>query len=181
MPRIACFVFLGVLVLVPRVARPDEAAAPESEAKGRWYGWELALSDALFLAVATDGNTPHPKLPMGTAGYPIGLAGVIVGAPVLHHLHGNAGRARVGLLVRGITVPLFALGQRALVRQSDAVDGGVYLLGGLGFAAAGVAVVFAFVDDIWYARSPAPVRGVALAPTWFAGRDAGGVGLLGIF
>jgi len=118
---------------------------------------------------------------MRSAGYPIGLAGVIVGAPVLHYLHGNAGRARVGLLVRGITVPLFALGHRALDRQSDAVDGGVYLLGGLGFAAAGVAVVFAFIDDIWYARSPAPVRGVALAPTWFAGRGAGGVGLLGLF
>jgi len=55
------------------------------------------------------------------------------------------------------------------------------ILGGLGFAAAGVAVVFAFIDDIWYARSPASARAIALAPTWFAGRGAGGVGLLGLF
>ena len=179
--RVASFVFLAALLLAPPAARADDSGAPESEPRGRWYGWELMLSDALFLMVATDGNAPHPELPIGSAGYPIGLAGVIVGAPALHYLHGNPGRARVGLVVRGITVPLFALAQRTLDRQSDAVDAGVFVLGGLGFAAAGVAVVFALIDDIWYARAPAPPPRVAVAPTWFAGRGGGGVGLLGLF
>jgi hypothetical protein len=180
MIRIACPILLGAILLGPAAARADEGTvlAPE----GRWYGWELALSDAVFLLVATDGNTPNPELPIGAAGYPVGLAGLVVGAPALHYLHGNSHRARVGLLVRGLTVPLWALVQTTLSGQSDnGPSGGDFLLAGLGVAAAATAVVFAFIDDIWYARAPAPAHTTALAPTWFMNRAGGGIGLVGVF
>jgi len=180
MIRIACPILLGAILLGPAAARADEGAAPALE--GRWYGWELALSDAFFLLVATDGNNSNPELPIGAAGYPLGLAGLVVGAPALHYLHGNPHRARVGLVVRGLTVPLFALVQTTLSGPSEnGPDSGDFVLVGLGVAAAATAVVFAFIDDIWYARAPAPARTTAIAPTWFMHRAGGGVGLVGVF
>ena len=180
MTRIACPILLAAILFGPAVARADEGAAPAPE--GRWYGWELALSDAFFLLVATDGNNPNPELPIGAAGYPLGLAGLVVGAPALHYLHGNPHRACVGLVVRGITVPLWALVQTTLSGPSEnGPDSGDFVLAGLGVAAVATAVVFAFIDDIWYARAPAPARTTALAPTWFMNRAGGGIGLVGVF
>jgi hypothetical protein len=180
MTRIAGLILLAGALLGPAEASAEESGAPEPE--GRWYGWELALSDALFLMVATDGHNADPELPLGSVGYPVGLAGVVGGAPALHYLHGNPQRARVGLLVRGLTVPLFALAQTSLSGQSmNGPDSGDYVLAALGSAAALTAAVFALVDDVWYARAPAPARATAMAPTWFVGRGGGGVGLLGVF
>jgi hypothetical protein len=180
MTRIAGLILLAAVLLRPAGVRADETGAPAAE--GRWYGWELALSDALFLMVATDGHNADPELPLGSAGYPVGLAGLIGGAPAIHYLHGNPRRARVGLVVRGITVPLFALAQTSLSGSStNGPDGGDYALAALGTAAAVTAVVFALIDDIGYARAPAPARETALAPTWFVGHGGAGVGLLGLF
>lgn len=184
MTRIASrLLVVATLALCLLRASPARADETDAEApRGRWYGWELALSDALFLMVATDGNNSNPELPIGSAGYPLGLAGVIGGAPALHYLHGNPHRAGVGLLVRGLTVPLFALAQTTLNRPSESgPDAGDFFLAALGVAAAATAVVFAFIDDIWYARAPAPARATALAPTWFVNRSGGGVGLVGVF
>jgi hypothetical protein len=181
MTRIACPILLAAILLGPAAARADEAAVPEPE--GRWYGWQLALSDALFLLVAGDGRVSDPELPTGSAGYKLGLAGVIVGAPTIHYLHGNRQRAIVGLIVRGLTVPLWALAQNS--DSGEHPDDGDFFIVGLGIGAAGAAIVFAVIDDIWYARAPAPApapaRTTAVAPTWFMNRGGGGLGVVGVF
>jgi hypothetical protein len=180
MTRIACPILLAAILLGPAAARADEAAAPAPE--GRWYGWQLALSDTPFLLVAGDGRVSDPELPTGSAGYKLGLAGVIVGAPTIHYLHGNRQRAIVGLIVRGLAVPLWALAQNT--NSGEHADEDDFFLVGLGIAATGAAVVFAFIDDIWYARAPAPApaRTTAIAPTWFMNRGGGGgIGVVGVF
>jgi hypothetical protein len=181
MTRIACPILLAVILFGPAAARADERDPPAAE--GRWYGWELALSDLFFLMVAADGRVSDPELPTGSAGYRLGLAGLIAGAPTIHYLHGNPRRAGVGLIVRGLTVPLWALAQTHDDGQSDMFpDSGDFALVGLGLAGAATAFVFALIDDIWYARAPAPARTTAIAPTWFMSRGGGGgVGLVGVF
>ena len=108
---------------------------------------------------------------------------MVLGAPTIHYLHGNRQRAVVGLIVRGLTVPLWGVAQTH-ESGDEGPDGGDFFLIGLGAAAAATAVVFAVIDDIWYARAPAPApaRTTAIAPTWFMNRNGGGgVGLVGVF
>jgi hypothetical protein len=207
----ACLVMVALLVAAPAPAHagPDErpvtaspaasasvsesaaGAAPPGE-QGRWYGWELILSDALFLMLAADGNNANPESGLGSAGLPIGLAGLALVPPALHVVHGNPRRAAFGFLVRSVAVGLWGV---AVLSDKDSgscngqdscagISSGDVALVGMAVAAALGAGIYVFIDDFWYSRTPAAPAArplLTMAPSLSLRSDGGVVGLAGRF
>jgi hypothetical protein len=172
----------------PAVSPPPPAEAPRE--KGRWYGWELILSDTLFLLLANDRGQ---ETSLGSAGLPIGLVGIVAVPPALHLIHGNPRRAGFGLLVRGVTVGLYAA---AVLSASDSsapcpgdaacvdIDSGDIVLLGLTLIALGGAITYVFIDDFFFSRVPAavpPRPRATVVPTAYLRPGGGGLGLVGVF
>ena len=170
------------------LASPPPTAPRE---KGRWYGWELILSDTLFLLVANDRG--H-ETALGSAGLPIGLVGIVAAPPALHLIHGNNRRAAFGLLVRGVTVGLYAASVLSSNESSNTpcpgdaacvnIDSGDVVLLGLTLIAVGGAITYVFIDDFFFSRVPvaAPPRPRAtVVPTAYLRPGGGGLGLIGTF
>ena len=168
--------------------QPTAATAPRE--KGRWYGWELILSDTLFLLVANDRG--H-ETALGSAGLPIGLVGIVAAPPALHLIHGNTRRAAFGLLVRGVTVGLYSA---AILSANDSsstctgdgcgpdINEGDIILLGMTLVALGGAITYVFIDDFFFSRVPvaAPPRPRAtVVPTAYVRPGGGGLGLVGTF
>jgi len=169
------------------LASPPPTAPRE---KGRWYGWELILSDTLFLLVANDRG--H-ETALGSAGLPIGLVGIVAAPPALHLIHGNTRRAAFGLLVRGVTVGLYSA---AILSANDSsstctgdgcgpdINEGDIILLGMTLVALGGAITYVFIDDFFFSRVPvaAPPRPRAtVVPTAYVRPGGGGLGLVGTF
>jgi hypothetical protein len=205
MKFIAALVATSVAIVSPAVTRAD-AGAPSVEPvvpigpapvpavaeapveNGRWYGWELIVSDTLFLMLADDRG--H-ETGLGKYGLPLGLLGVAVGAPALHWIHGNRRRAGFGLLVRGLTVTLFEAavlsgggGGQCSGDSCGGPDSGDFVLVGLAFVSIAGAVAYAFIDDFWFSNVPvqaAPRPRGAIVPTAYVRPGGGGLGLVGAF
>ena len=174
----------------PALASPPPSAPTAPREKGRWYGWELILSDTLFLLVANDRG--H-ETALGSAGLPIGLVGIVAAPPAFHLIHGNKRRAAFGLLVRGVTVGLYSAAILSANDSSstcagdgcgpDINDGDIILLG-MTLVALGGAITYVFIDDFFFSRVPvaAPPRPRAtVVPTAYLRPGGGGLGLVGTF
>ncbi len=173
----------------PAVSTPPPAAPSAPREKGRWYGWELILSDTLFLLLANDRGQ---ETRFGAAGLPIGLVGIVAVPPALHLIHGNPRRAGFGLLVRGVTVGLYAA---AVLSSSDSstpcpgdaacvnIDSGDIVLLGMTLIALGGAITYVFIDDFFFSRVPAapPRPRATVVPTAYLRPGGGGLGLVGTF
>ncbi|HEY4187996.1 MAG TPA: hypothetical protein VGP07_23170 [Polyangia bacterium] len=177
----------------PGPSGSDPAAA--SVGQGRWYGWELFLSDVLFLAIAADGSNQHTESGLGSAGLPIGLLGLVLVPPAIHYVHGNPRRAVVGGIVRGVTASLWgAVLSSENTQGGPSCDGEGHCPGliedsdialiGLATAALIGTVVFVAIDDLFFARAAvdrAPPPSLTLAPALFLRADGGVVGMAGRF
>jgi len=175
----------------PAGAPPPVAPASTPREKGRWYGWELILSDTLFLLLADDRG--H-ETGLGSAGLPIALVGLAAAPPALHLIHGNARRAGFGLLVRGVTVGLYAatvLTQQQGSNSCNGQDGGCVDISdsdiamfGLTLIALGGAITYVIIDDFFFSRVPVaapPQPRATVVPTAYLRPGGGGLGLAGTF
>ena len=203
--RLGWSLVLAAVLLVPvrAFATADGAAAGaavaapaplDPPAPGRWYGWELMVSDAVFLLMANDGRISNPELGLGNHQFALGLGGLVLGAPALHLIHGNRRRAAIGLGVRAVIIGLYAAADASLRTGGNAsgggdngggaFDSGDVVMGALLFGTIVGGLAFAFVDDVWHARvtTDAPTSPQAmLAPTFFLNRRSGGLGLMATF
>jgi hypothetical protein len=208
---IACLIALS-LVAAPAVAQagPDEpppvgasgtpppsvnqsaTVAGTAVGEGRWYGWELILSDALFLMLAADGNNASPESGLGSAGLPIGLVGLALVPPALHAVHGNPRRAAFGFLVRSIAVGLWGVAilsdkNSSSCNGQDSCPGdisGDVALSGLATASAVGAMIYVFIDDFWFSRVPVGPSArplLTMAPSFSLRNDGGVLGVAGRF
>ena len=153
----------------PLAPLPPPPVAPEPpREKGRWYGWELILSDTLFLLIAGDGANERPESGLGSTGFTVGLLGVAVVPSALHFVHGNRRRAGIGLLVRGGVVAFVASVWAASSDSTSTssscagmdhcsgidIDGGDLVLGGLALVALGGGITYAVSEYFWLSRVP---------------------------
>jgi hypothetical protein len=173
-------------------AAPEVAAA--AAPRTRWYGWQLLVSDIVFVGVIADAK--DTKVTESA----IGFAGLALGAPILHLANGNRRMGLASLLVRSLASGVvFAAVQSA--RDSGASDGAgstyerTLILGVLGVAATLGGLIYVLIDDCALARVPvragdgsapgggpaarAPARSVV--PIVFAGPRAGGAGVVALF
>jgi len=184
--------------LPPTPSGPTPGTLEAPREKGRWYGWELILSDTLFLLIAGDGANQRPESGLGSAGFTVGLLGVAVVPSALHFVHGNRRRAGIGLLVRGGVVAfvasVWAASNDSTSTSSSCagmdhcsgidIDGGDLVLGGLALVALGGGITYAVSEYFWRSRVPvaAPPRPRAtVIPTATLHPGGGGLGLLGTF
>lgn len=181
--------------LPPPPPRPTPGTAQASREKGRWYGWELIVSDTLFLILAGDGANQRPEFGLGSAGLTVGLLGIVVVPPALHFIHGNPRRAGFGLLVRGLTIGLWTAAfilPRGGGNSCNGQDGCVgidigaddVVLFGLAVAAVGGAITYAFIDDFWFSRVPEPPSSsppATVVPMFYPRPGGGGLSLVGTF
>jgi len=179
--------------VTPESASPPLASPPLTapREKGRWYGWELILSDTTFLLLANDRGR---ETRFGAAALPIGLVGIVAVPPALHLIHGNPKRTVYGLIVRGVTVGLYYATVLSSNESSNTpcpgdagcvnIDSGDIVLLGMTFIALGGAITYAFIDDFFFSRVPvaAPPRPRAtVVPTAYLRPGGGGLGLVGTF
>jgi hypothetical protein len=180
----------GPSLASPEPSRPPPAVPGAPQEKGRWYGWELILGDALFLLLANDRG--H-ETALGAAALPIGLAGIVAVPPALHLIHGNPRRTGWGLLVRGVTVGLYTATVLSARESSNTcpgdapctgiTDGDIVLLG-MTFIALGGAITYVFIDDFFFSRVPVAALArprTTVAPTAYLRPGGGGLGLVGTF
>ncbi|MDI1476364.1 hypothetical protein [Polyangium sp. y55x31] len=97
----------------PSATKPPPSALPAAPKEGKWYGWQTLIvggaSTAFFWGgLALDG-TP------GVLMAPIGLAGMALGAPIIHWAHGYVGKGfrsmglDVGMFIGGAIFGIFAV------------------------------------------------------------------------
>lgn len=199
---------LLVALLAPRLARADEgtegdavpvepapAAMPPAPAvvpptptrkaekadatRDRWYGWQVLVVDGVSLLVAT------PALP------PLGVAGYVLGAPIVHAAHGSWGTAagsvglRVGLPLLGAFVGSEGL-DRGSCRElcvGGVIGAGAGILTAIALDAAALSweTVPVTKQDRDEARAR-PARSFAVSPGIAPRREGGvDVGVTGVF
>ncbi len=162
----------------PRTSAPIQEQSWDPPFQGsrlRWYGWQLLLSDAAFLALATQSNS-SPAL-----GY-TALAGIGLGAPALHLANGNrtvavvslGARAATFALVRA-TAPANDTAQNCSTGKGPCLDGNGDQLEISTLVALAAGLAFIIVDDTVLARVTEPVVPPHDAPvarsvrsSWFA-------------
>jgi hypothetical protein len=147
--------------LTPSVAGASEHEAIDYWAEWKnWYGWQTFASDVAGASLIAVGEaTRAPALDV------VGIAGWWVGAPVLHAIHGNPGRAIASGVLRAL--PAFVAMKVAtdmnvftgIAPEYDAFRTKVFLyIGAVGGCVAVLdALAFAFDD-----RPPEPQKRNAL-------------------
>src|SRR6185503_13846208 len=125
MPAIRPRALLTVALLVASTsARADEVTASGSTPEGsdaastkpaqprRWYGWQTLLVDGASLAVLTGAglslNESNDYWSSNAAVYP-GLAGYILGPPIVHAAHDHWEKAGASFGVRAASLGLLTL------------------------------------------------------------------------
>jgi hypothetical protein len=189
-----------LLTASPRAAGADlgPAAAPAAAAteppRQRWYGWQLLLSDIVFIGVIADAK--DTKVTESA----IGFAGLSLGAPILHFANGNPRVGFTSLLLRtlasGITFAAVRVVSEPVPSDRTSSDyGNTLVVGLLGIAATLGGLTYILIDDCALARVPVRTSGdsapgaghasrgreLSVVPTLFAGPRAGGVGLVALF
>jgi hypothetical protein len=192
----------GCVLVFQTPARSDEPApAPQQQEEysnerlgvrvRTWYGWQTLAVDAASIgtAFAGYGANDFTGNPVST----VGILGYILGAPIVHWIHGHAGKGVIDLglrllapaLVGGLTyLVLLPAGQDSTGQPVTANKGAVV---GLGVGCLGMvaidASVFAFeqkYDMSGAGRAPHP-SGFFASPRVQIRRDGATMGLGGIF
>ena len=139
------------------------------------YRWQVIAADGVSLAFAFSGNMNATSL---------GIAGYVVGAPLIHVVHGEGGRGGTSLVLR-VALPLVGVyAGQALARRSCSGDdldcddgsfGGAILGLGLGVLTAMV------VDAALIARPVKRKPTMTWVPQLTAAHDRVGLGVAGRF
>jgi hypothetical protein len=155
-------VTFATLVAAPTSARAAEPPAPAPARETVWYGGpSLALDGGalvLVIIAAQDGSSADEALAVA------GIAAYLLGAPTVHALNGEYGRALGSLALRtAVPVGTFYLVATAVGCETDPEDGadcfGGVIAGMLGAViATGLTVA---VDDIGLSRKTRPAQ-----PSW---------------
>lgn len=95
---------------------PPLTLQPRFREVQHWYGAETLAVDALSLLLAFSGLAMEPLWVLGVAGY-------VLGGPIIHGTHGSFGRAAGSLALR-VALPFVAVGAGMLIE--DCSDGGEY-------------------------------------------------------
>lgn len=97
---------------------PPAYAPPPSPGEKVWYGWQTLVVDASTLGLAGIAVGTQSR-ELGT----IGLVGFVIGAPIVHFVHGNVGHG-FGSMSYRLFLPLVGMGIGALVGLG--YKGGIY-------------------------------------------------------
>jgi hypothetical protein len=145
--------------LTPPLTPGDaDTTPPVVHVQREWYGWQTLVADAV--------------LP-------------VVGAPIVHGVHKNVGRAVLSLGAR-ILVPMvffyagFASARLLPQCQGDGCEFGEAFGMGAGFAFAGYAGV-ALADAALFAWDETEVRAARFGPAFAVRKDGATLGLIGSF
>jgi hypothetical protein len=160
------------------------ALQPAAATEEQWYGGPAVGSDVASAVLVGVGAKMHQngEPSAGLAVAYLGVAGLLLGAPVNHFAQGHRRRAieSVGLRVVGgaaaVALGVFGL---ALSMKGDNAAGAVPFLLGIGTAAA-----IPIVDDICLARAAttsAPSSSVTLSPSLLLGAGPSLFGVRGTF
>lgn len=107
MRTIAAVAFL-VGMATPMLAHANETTEPNSASEGaRWYGWQIAISDAAALALAIGGSSADSDALF----YP-GVGVFLIVPPVIHGLHDRSGAVAGSLALRAGLPAVVALGSQ---------------------------------------------------------------------
>ena len=173
-------------------APPMPEASLEGSAPRRWYGWELMLSDAAFLTLASRYGRSGPAL-LG------GVVGITLATPLLHVANGNGRAGMRSIAVRSATwlaAAVALIAEMAIAPSpchSDSCSGSFAAEAALPVAILLAGAVFVLVDDTALATvstTPDPRQRVALSRSFAPARfvptlspTAGGatMGLGGVF
>jgi hypothetical protein len=162
--------------LTSPVAEPaalPKAVSPPAEV-ARWYGGDTLTTDGISLALALAGGIAEPN---GEALFWMAGGGYVLGAPIVHLVHGNPGRAAASLGLR-VALPMAFFGVGTTIedcRGQDFCGVRSFVIGvPLGMVAAMA------LDAAVLARDTVH-RPVALAPTASFGPNGTTVGLAGSF
>jgi len=212
MPIAAMFLPLWLTTSVSLDYRPSAAdAAPMPYAptpvvvatarpRHHWYGWQLLISDALFVGIAATANDHSPALSAA------GFGGLALAAPLLHVANGNSKNAIISVLVRSLAAALmysvmngswdWSRSHQNSDSELNLPDGGEVLSVLVVTAAVIAGGAFVVVDDSIRARklvhpddaspsagaaSPPAKPAAVVAPTVFLQRQGGGIGLAAAF
>jgi hypothetical protein len=150
-------VLLASLSITSSALADDAPAAEKTPAEPRWYGYQTLTLDGVALGVTAAGVAQKSTLPA------VGLVTYVVGAPIVHVVHGHGIKAladlglRVGAPIGGALAGAI-IGVAVLPRSADAFDGLAnmyygFVVGGLLGIGSAVAVDAAFL-----AREDAPKK-----------------------
>ena len=103
----------------PAPQQPPPAYAPMAPPREKvWYGWQTLVVDAGTLGIAGIAVGTQSRA-LGT----VGLVGFVIGAPIVHFVHGNVGPG-FGSMSYRLFLPLIGMGIGALVGLG--YKGGIY-------------------------------------------------------
>jgi hypothetical protein len=193
--------FLGALALAPAAAAqetPAQAAPAQTEeftneqlsvSVRRWYGWQTLAVDAAALATALTGYAANDW--SGNIPGTIGILGYLFGPPIVHWVHGHAGRGAADLGLRFLGP--FALGGLGYLlglpggtnANGDAVTaqttGAIGLALGYATVVTVDAAVFGFETRLESPESPPNSPSSLLVPDVQLRRGGGTLGVRGAF
>jgi hypothetical protein len=116
----------AVLIVVMTFWRPPAARADE-----HWVGWQTIASDLTSFGVIFAGLAAHSNVVVG-----VGVAGMIVGSPIIDAVHGARSRAAISVVARVTGAILMAAGGVNLscdTCESPAFDVGLAIWLGMAF------------------------------------------------
>lgn len=179
----------GEVTQPPPIPRPAAAPAHQATADAplappdqkHWYGWELLISDAAFVTLA---SRSHWR---GSGLIGAGL-GITIGTPLLHAINGNGdswlwsttGRSLVWVAAYAAAMATTAGGSSQSC-DSCTNDAPAFLAGAVLLVGGGILLL---VDDLYLAQKaapPDPGRRVALVPSLAPTAGGATMGLCGVF
>lgn len=137
--------FLAAAIVCAAIARAPNARADEPSTTRSWYGWQPMLSDAAALALLVGGASSND----GGGLVLSGAATYVLGAPILHAVHGNADTGALDAVARLALPPvLFLFGYGLFHHASTPSPSSGDLAPNLNFSGIGEGALFAAVGMI---------------------------------
>jgi hypothetical protein len=174
-------------VIAAPTPAPPAAAAPTDGAgetgPTRWYGYQLLLADALSVGLVYAGAGSGTGA-LATAG----VGGMLLGAPIVHAVQGEPGRAfgslglRLAMPLAGAAIAMWAYdrGNRDS-RSCDCMGGALAGMGGMVLGLGAAMLTDALLLG-WRPETPARKRtSIAMIPSVGVAPGGGSVGLAGRF
>jgi hypothetical protein len=174
-------VFAAPTPVPPAAAAPTDGAGETGPT--RWYGYQLLLADALSVGLIYAGAGSDTGA-LATAG----VGGMFLGAPIVHAVQGEPGRAfgslglRLAMPLAGAAIAMWAYDRSNRDREScDCMGGALAGMGGM-VLGLGAAMLTDALFLGWRPETSARQRrSIAMIPSIGVAPGGGSVGLAGRF